>query len=182
MSEILLINASPHVNGSTDRAFNWALNEFKHAESVFLRQKKINPCIGCQTCSSRESFGRCIFESKDEVKLIFNSFFKAKYIVFFSPIYFYHLPSLFKGFIDRSQSFYIQSLGKKITSWKVAKVILLAGRPKGEKLFEGARLTLKYFLQPFGFKVELLGLRGVDGPQDLDLSKKQEILTFLNFK
>ncbi|HCO12333.1 MAG TPA: hypothetical protein DIT19_03805 [Desulfonauticus sp.] len=177
MKKTLLVNASPHLKGSTDRAFNLVLEKWEKAEYIVLRDRKIIPCIGCQTCAKAESRGRCIFEDKDEVKAIFDSLAQREKLVFFSPIYFYHLPSLFKGFIDRAQSFYM--LNPAFLPVKKAKAVLLAGRPKGEKLFEGARLTLKYFLQIFGYEVEVLGLRGVDGPEDLDAHKEQEILDFV---
>ena len=49
-----------------------------------------------------------------------------------------------------------------------AHVCLVAGQASGQKLFEGARLTLKYFLVNFGLTMtEPLGLRGMDAASDL---------------
>ncbi len=49
-----------------------------------------------------------------------------------------------------------------------AYAALIAGRPKGERLFDGSLLTLRYFLQPFGLRLEkpLLFL-GKDGVGEL---------------
>jgi hypothetical protein len=56
---------------------------------------------------------------------------------------------------------------------------LVAGRPQGDKLFEGSLLTLKFFLR--FFKIELqpaLTYKGIDCPEDLmkDTQKCTEII------
>jgi multimeric flavodoxin WrbA len=94
----------------------------------------------------------------------------APVAVFASPIYFYHVPAIFKAFIDRAQRRYEVRLadGPGQAADRLAYPLLVAGRPRGERLFEGALLTLKYFLWPFGY---LPGpptlLRGLDAPGDL---------------
>lgn len=96
----------------------------------------------------------------------------APAVVFASPIYFYGPPSLLKTFVDRSQRLW--EARRKKDPWAMALrerqafVCLVAGQPTGQKLFEGTRLTLKYFLVNFGLTLaEPLGLRGLDAPQAL---------------
>lgn len=51
---------------------------------------------------------------------------------------------------------------------RLAHAVLLGGRKRGEKLFDGTLLTLKYFLWPFKRTLgESVCLRGVDKPGDL---------------
>jgi multimeric flavodoxin WrbA len=86
-------------------------------------------------------------------------------VVFCSPIYFYALPSLCKTWIDRSQRFW--EARRKGDAWLLEHperqgfACLVGGQPAGQKLFDGARLTLKYFLVNFGMTLaEPVGLRG----------------------
>ena len=64
---------------------------------------------------------------------------------------------------------WIKTLATRIrTDWNDRHVLLVAGRKQGERLFEGALLTLKYFLWPFHrHPVEPCLLRGLDAPGDL---------------
>jgi multimeric flavodoxin WrbA len=97
---------------------------------------------------------------------------RAPVVVFTSPIYFYGVPSRCKTWIDRSQRFW--EARRKGDAWvmalrdRPAYACLVAGQPTGQKLFEGARLTLKYFLANFGMALaEPLGLRGLDDRGEL---------------
>jgi hypothetical protein len=81
------------------------------------------------------------------------------------------LPALFKGLIDRAQSYYFRSVHQDKTLVDLprrrAYVFLCAGRPRGERLFDGSLLTLKYFLDVFRFSLHDPALfRAMDGPGD----------------
>ncbi len=104
---------------------------------------------------------------EDDAPALFCEMQAASALLFAAPIYFYALPGLFKIFIDRSQKFWADS-GSKNQPLRNAAVIMAAGRQKGEKLFTGALLTLKWFLKPFGFAIsQTLLLRGLEKVADV---------------
>ncbi len=169
----------PRRKGNTDRAaalFQETLaGEGLAAEAVFLRSRVVAPCAGCGACLKAPHL--CPLAAGDESEALFGHLLRAPFLVFASPIYFYHVPAIFKALIDRGQRFYSareagdpRMLG---LAPRRAYVILAAGRPRGERLFEGALLTLKYFLAPFAVTLEApLTLRGLDGPGDFAQSEE----------
>jgi hypothetical protein len=94
-------------------------------------------------------------------------------IFFSSPIFFYHLPAHFKSFIDRGQSFYLRKMDQDPSMLSLpprqAYLTMVAGRPRGKKLFEGSVLTLRTFLDIFHVQLqETLAFRGIDEVGDLE--------------
>jgi len=84
-----------------------------------------------------------------------------------SPIYFYHLPGKTKALLDRCQTFYKVADHDKPGQGRRLGVILLAARDKGDKLFAGSLLSLKFACKIIGLELtEPLLLRGLDGPDD----------------
>jgi multimeric flavodoxin WrbA len=175
MSAPALFECSPRPHGNSDTAtelFAEGLGAAGMAGiTIPLRKFTILPCIGCGRCG-RDPGGRCFQERDDESRALFRHLLEAPLAMFSSPIYFYHLPAQFKALIDRSQSFYNRKLAGDPALLNLPRrpawVVLVAGRPRGERLFEGALLTMKYFLDVFNFRMEEpLLLRGMDGPRDL---------------
>jgi len=143
-------------------------------EIIHVRSHEIMPCLACGYCdnaTARQGIERCVLGPKDDAFTLFSHFFTARTILVASPIYFYHLPSMLKTWIDRGQQFWAAK--KNGEPWmalpaRTAHSVLIAGQPTGEKLFEGARLTLKYFVRNFNMDLaEPLLLRGVDKRTDL---------------
>ncbi|WP_291322404.1 flavodoxin family protein [Desulfonatronospira sp.] len=172
-SRAMVLGCSPRKDGNSDRA----VQEIVHAlqeqgrpvESIYLRDKKILPCIGCRKCETSRN-NRCILAGKDDVQEILDNMQACEHIFFSSPIYYYHVPAVFKSLIDRGQSVYEvwAARGEPKLDLKNASCVLIAGRKKGERLFEGSLLTLKYFLHPLGFALNDLCLRGIDLKEDLE--------------
>lgn len=141
------------------------------SDIVHLRNLKILPCTACRVCE-KDPESRCILTGKDATRDLFDLMFAAPFVFFASPIYFYHLPSIFKTLIDRSQEVWAarEKGDKRVLALpeRPAYVCLVAGRLKGRKLFEGALLTLKYFLKSFNFVLaEPLTFQGIDRIEDL---------------
>lgn len=148
---LLILAASPHANGLTDAlatvAANAARKRGNKAGIVFLRDYAVAPCLGCKTCGLG---GKCVLE--DDADKLFAELGRASALLVCAPIYFYALPAQFKALIDRSQRYW--QPGQKFESaLKKAGIILTSGRQKGQKLFCGALLTLRYFLLPFDFAI-----------------------------
>jgi multimeric flavodoxin WrbA len=163
----------PRAGGNSDaagRAFAAGLARAGQAPRIIaLRDHDVAPCRGCGACAGPGR--RCVLDRPgDAAGELFAALDAAPVAAFAAPIYFYHVPALFKAFIDRAQRRYEirQAEGPGETPDRLAYPLLVAGRPRGERLFEGALITLKYFLWPFGF---LPGpatlLRGLDAPGDL---------------
>lgn len=171
----LILACGPRPGGNTA----WAANRIRDALAVQglspvlarLADFEVLPCTGCQACAHSPGHA-CVLADQDQAEQVFSAIGFATALYFVSPIYFYHLPALFKALIDRSQRFFAarqagdhSHVGPEA---RLAHVCLVAGRPRGDKLFEGSLLTLRYFLWPFGVTLaEPLTLMGLDGPGDL---------------
>ncbi len=168
----LVMACSPRAGGNSDtaaHAFAAGINEAGGTSTIiYLRDNLVIPCQGNNAC---DPSGSCILAGQDDAAPLFAQLMAAPFVMFAAPIYFYHLPALFKGFIDRAQGYYIRSSNNE-ADWTAlperrAYVALCAGRPQGEKLFEGSLLTLKYFLHVFRFTLHDPALfRNMDGPSD----------------
>ena len=90
-----------------------------------------------------------------------------------SPIYFYFLPAHFKALIDRTQRFWALQGGEDripmpLSRAKPVLVAMTAGRKRGNLLFSGSLLSLKYFLAPLDATIrETRLLRGLESLKDL---------------
>lgn len=186
MTEAVIYACSHRKGGNTDRAAA-LLNEGVQAaggkaEIIFLRDHEIMHCLACGFCDQaidRQDDERCVLGSKDQAWSLFKPLFTAPVVLFASPIYFYHLPSRFKTWIDRSQQFWTaKSTGEPWVAnlpERTAHAVMMAGRPTGDTLFDGATKTLKYFLHNFNLTLaKPLVFRGVDEPNDLSIRDEFE--------
>lgn len=156
-------------------------------DGTFLREHKINPCKGCQACVNPARLGKlCVFSGKDDGEKLFDPLLGSKTLFFVAPIYFYHLPALFKGLIDRCQPYWsLRRQGHALLNSlprRKAHVVLLCAREKGEKMFQGSLLTLRFFLEPFNIELaEPLLLRGLEGATDLasDRNAQEELIRYV---
>ncbi|MBQ7738282.1 MAG: flavodoxin family protein [Desulfovibrionaceae bacterium] len=186
MTDLLLLQASPHVHGVGDLVFetiSQALPPNLTTKTLFLRTAKIEPCSGCRLCDRPPHTCHLDF---DQAAMILEDIVLARLVLFSAPIYFYHLPAQAKALIDRSQCFWIRKNQKqsKITSLKKRTlVVLTAARSQGQFLFQGALLTLKYFFEALDREIiDTCLLSGLETRADLAankpmLSKLQTFLT-----
>lgn len=176
MSTMTLYGCSPRHGGNSDTALELFREGLTDAgvdvDALWLREHPLLPCRGCAVCTEK---GRCALSGRDDADVLFAPLLGkggTGPVVFASPIYFYHVPAGFKSFIDRAQAYYMRKLHGDEAMQKLPRreafTIFVAGRPQGEKLFEGALLTLRYFLEPFNVTLaEPLTLRGIDAKNDL---------------
>lgn len=173
MSRMTLYGCSPRHGGNSDTALDLFRDELAEAgvatDPIWLREHPLLPCRGCAVCTDK---GRCALSGRDDADVLFAALLGSGPVLFASPIYFYHVPAGFKSFIDRAQAYYMRKLRGDETMVNLPRreafSIFVAGRPQGEKLFEGSLLTLRYFLEPFNVTLaEPLTLRGIDGKDDL---------------
>ncbi len=193
--DTLIFSASPKKEGnSANLAKNLHTCLSLSSRVLFLEDYSINPCIDCGYCKKNKDLKNtfCSLDLKnDDTKILFTEFSKARNIYFVSPIYFYHLPSQFKALIDRSQRYWYkleENLDKENSEENFVKTkknifaLFIAGRKQGEKLSQGAELTLKYFAPLIGGELkQSLCLYGLENPQDYINSQEAQdkVLEFL---
>ena len=177
MRQILALLCSPRPDGVSDslaRLFAEGAAEAGAGVRLEpLRRYAIAPCIGCGACA-RPPHNCVLARGDDQAEELFALFQAAPLALLAAPVYFYSLPARFKAFIDRGQRFWdarsssVAGAGDSRLSPKPVLAALAAGRPRGGQLFNGALLTLKYFLAPQNARIQDTRLlRGLDRPEDL---------------
>lgn len=111
--KVLILSASPRKGGNSDTLcdeFMRGAQESGHAaEKVFLRDKKINYCIGCGLCNTN-NYTKC--SQNDDMAEILDKMVAADVIVMATPVYFYTMDGQMKTFIDRCCARYTHIVGK----------------------------------------------------------------------
>lgn len=98
--KVLLVNGSPHKDGSTNRALEEVakiLNENEIETEIFwIGNKAIAGCIGCGACFSTK---RCFID--DKVNEFVSKAEKADGFIFGSPVHYAGPTGFIKSFMDR---------------------------------------------------------------------------------
>ena len=168
---VLGIAGSPRAGGNSDTLLTAFLDRARalgaETEKIVPASLSISPCIECRTC---EKTGFCAID--DDMQRIYGLMWRADVIVAASPIFFYSVTAFLKAVIDRTQCLWARRRLLKLTDpgapWRKG-VFLAVGATKGEKLFEGAGLTMKYFFDAVGAAfVGTLSYRGIENPGDIE--------------
>ena len=111
--KVLIISSSPRKGGNSDVLCDQFLLGAKEAghtvEKVFLREHKINYCLGCGVCNNTHV---CV--QKDDMKGLLDKMVDADVIVLATPVYFYTMDAQLKTFIDRCVPRYMEISNKEI--------------------------------------------------------------------
>ncbi|UWG98780.1 flavodoxin family protein [Dehalobacter sp. DCM] len=161
---ILGIAGSPRKGGNTETLLDEALASAQaqgaRTEKVLLSSTRIAPCMGCGAC---ERTGECI--QKDGMQKLYDTILSADVILFASPIYFYSVSGTAKCAIDRTQALWSRKYKLKDERYYQKKkgYFISVSASKGERVFEGAQLVMKYFFDAAGYELtgELL-IKGID--------------------
>lgn len=177
----ILFSCTHRAQGNSNKAVELFLKGIRmaggDADVIYLRKMHFMPCTACRLCEKGKKPvmlpSKCPLSGKDFAHETLEKLANAPFAFFASPIYFYHLPSMFKTLIDRSQEYWVmwQKGEEPVASLppRPAYACLVAGRDKGDKLFEGALLTMKYFLKSFNMSIdEPMTLRGIERIGDLE--------------
>ncbi len=144
---VLGISGSPRRGGNTDELLAAFLTEARalgaETKEIIPASLKIKPCIECRTC---EKTGFCALD--DDMQQVYGLMWAADVIAVASPIFFYSVTAYLKAVIDRTQCLWARRHLFKLTDpgahWRKG-LFLSVGATRGEKLFDGAALTMKYF-------------------------------------
>ncbi len=110
--KVLIISSSPRRGGNSDALCEQFLAGAKaaghQAEKIFLRDYKINYCLGCGACNTKHS---CV--QKDDMSGLLDKMVAADVIVLATPVYFYSMCGQLKTFIDRMVPRYTEITNKE---------------------------------------------------------------------
>ena len=164
--KVLGIFGSPRRGGNTELLLKEMLRGCRDAqgevEEIYLRDLKITPCLEIYACRKD---GKCPI--RDDMQPLYPKLIDTDVLALASPIFFYSVSAQAKAFIDRCQAFWAKKylLNQPVASGKGLRkgVFLSVGGSKGEKIFDGALMTMKYFFDCLDmvFYKSLL-FRGVD--------------------
>jgi multimeric flavodoxin WrbA len=106
---IIAINASHRGDKGTtlffiDRLFCGASRAGAECDIITLAKCKINRCLSCYRCQTVEPRLLCVYNDKDDVRMIFDKMSGADIIVFATPVYLMNMSGLLKTFLDRTYS------------------------------------------------------------------------------
>jgi multimeric flavodoxin WrbA len=169
---VLGLFGSPRRGGNTEilleEVLRGAEKEGAKVERLYLSDFTITPCKECHGC---DETGNCII--LDDMEKIYPKLLEADIVILASPIFFYGVTAWTKALIDRSQALWVRkyllkepSLGKEGKKRKGFFISL--GATKGQKVFEGSILTVKYFFDVLNadYAGDLL-FRGVEAKGDI---------------
>ena len=112
MKNVLILSGSPRRNGNSDMLcdrFTLGAREAGHnVEKIFLRDRKIGYCTGCDYCFKTH---KC--SQKDDMAEIIEKMIQADVLVFATPVYFYSMDAQMKTLIDRTLPRYTEMSHKE---------------------------------------------------------------------
>lgn len=166
---VLGIMGSPRVEGNTDllltEALRGAQSQGVEVEKIIVDKLNIAPCREYYGCLKD---GNCVI--RDDMDDIYPKLLGADRIIIASPMFFYGLTSQIKALIDRCQALWVRRYVLKQNPADSARkgAFIAVGATTGEQLFDGSRLTVKYFFHALGVRYEdEILVRGVDKKGDI---------------
>jgi multimeric flavodoxin WrbA len=169
---VVAIYGSPRREGNTARLLREAVrgivDEGGLVTEFFLRDMNISPCLEIYGCKQQ---GRCVIQ--DDFQKIADAIEASDGIALASPVFFYTVSAHTKAFMDRCQSFWVKKywidrvpFGSR--NYKRAGLFISVGATKGQKLFDGVLLTVRYFLDAIDATLwKSLLYRELDAPDDI---------------
>ena len=146
---VLGLHGSPRKKGNSHYLLETFLSECDRAGAqtrmIAVPQLNIKPCIGCGFCEKK---GFCVTDDDEMATEVYALLRQADIIVLATPIYFYNATSQLKAVIDRSQAFWSRKYIFKLADpgYRTRGGFLLSvGATKGANLFDGLKLTARYF-------------------------------------
>jgi multimeric flavodoxin WrbA len=161
--KVLGIMGSPRIKGNSDllldEALKGAQSRGAEVEKIVVDKLNISPCKEYYGCLKD---GNCVI--RDDMDDLYPKILDADVIIVASPMFFYTVSAQLMLLISRCQALWARKYVLKNLDIPPKKGAFIAvGATKGEKLFDGPKLTIKYFFQAINadYTEELL-VRGVD--------------------
>ena len=156
--KVLGIYGSPRKGGNTDQLLDQVLGGARaggaETLTVYARDLTMRGCIECGGC---DETGKCVL--KDDMQSVYPLLYEADAIILATPIFFYNVTSQLKALIDRSQAAWakqtIEKPGKRKKHYEGGRGYLVAAAAsKGERLFDCAEITARYFFDALDMSYE----------------------------
>ena len=116
---ILIIESSPHKNGSSNLLADYFIRGAKeagHKITVFdAARANLHPCLGCDACGMS---GPCC--QKDDMAVLREQILKTDMLVFVTPLYYFGFSTQLKTVIDRFYSFNGKLTGRNLKTALIA--------------------------------------------------------------
>jgi len=159
---------SLRMQGNTDLLLDEALRGAQEAgaetEKLLADRLKITACKEIYQCSKD---GTCPL--KDDMNDVYDKILAADAVIVASPIFFYTISPQLLNLISRCQALWARRYILKNLDIPLKKgAFISVGATRGAKLFDGTKLTIKYFFDAISTKytADLL-VRGVDKKGDI---------------
>jgi len=98
---ILGISGTPRKGGNSEILLNSALAPFEEAnweiKKILLSEKRIEPCVGCETCIERK-----LCRIYDDMSEIYHLFSICSAVIISAPVYWRNVPAQLKAVFDRT--------------------------------------------------------------------------------
>lgn len=182
MVMVLGILGSPRAGGNTDILLDKALAGARDAgadvEKISLCDLDIAGCLECNDCYES---GTCTIG--DDMDRVYDALERSDRIILASPMFFMGVTAQAKAVIDRCQCYWALKyiLKEEFPRPKDAPLrygsFIGVGGTRGEKLFDGTMLTLKYFFDAIAARPAedlYVLVRGVDASGDV-LGREAEL-------
>lgn len=161
--KVLGIMGSPRLRGNTDllldEALKGAASRGAEVEKVIIDRLKIAPCKEYYACLRD---GKCVI--RDDMDDVYGKILAADAIIVATPIFFYAVSAQTLALMSRCQALWARKYVLHNLDVPVKKGAFIGvGATRGFKLFDGPKLTVKYFFKAINaeYSEELL-VRGVD--------------------
>ena len=161
--KILGIMGSPRLRGNTDllldEALKGAASRGAEVEKIVIDRLKIAPCKEYYACLKD---GACVI--RDDMDDIYGKILAADAVIVATPIFFYAVSAQTLALMSRCQALWARKYVLNNLDVPVKKGAFIAvGATRGARLFDGPKLTAKYFFKAINAEyAEELLIRGVD--------------------
>lgn len=167
MVSIAAVFGSPRRKGNTSTLLRQAIAGARDAgaavEEIVLRDLTMSPCLEIYGCKKA---GTCVI--KDDFKTIEALFSRIDGLIIASPIFFYTVSAHTKILMDRCNSLWVKKywidkrpFGEK--NYPRKGLFISVGSTKGKRLFDGAVLSIRYFMDALDMELyDTLLYRGIE--------------------
>lgn len=173
MADLVAIYGSPRREGNSSTLLARAVQGVRDTgecsvQEFYVRDQKISPCLEIYKC---QESGECAIQ--DDFQKIRDEILSAQGLLLASPIFFYSVSAQVKVLMDRFQSLWVRKYWidreqRGGRPFRRRGVFISAGATSGERLFDGALLSVRYFFDVLDMELwDSLLCRGLDGAEDV---------------
>lgn len=146
--KILVISTSFRNNSNTDiladEFIRGAISSGHEVEKIFLRDKKINFCLGCDVCQNTK---RCVLQ--DDVSKIVEKIHEAEVIVFAAPVYFGGVSGQMQTLLDRTYPLFPWKLNLEQTHMFLDVYLLTASSGESKEFTDKVIMKIEDWIKHF---------------------------------